>query len=274
MSSLKECEGAWDTQNLMQSKVIGFIACVFIRTQINQSFWTDFCAGLLLASNPKMPEGVLDLESQFWPGTCNLFLCRENSKLLYKTEDKWNQFINKSTPTHSIFPGRLFPLGLAFVQQCSAFLGLKKNPCTWHLWPFGKIYPSQQARSPALLPALLSQNQQQPLLAPTKTAFTPGLLAGSEQEPPSCQAPRSWHGGHIHKIHQVFGRSTHISENMDIRQCPLTKCFSPFPSILSKRTECPGHSRDTQRSSVQRCSKAQRERWAGSCSCLDTDFLP
>lgn len=78
-----------DTQNLMQSKVTWFIACVFIiRTQINQSFWTDFCPGVLLASNPKIPEGVLDLKSQFWAGTCNPFLHRENSELLYRIEHK------------------------------------------------------------------------------------------------------------------------------------------------------------------------------------------
>lgn len=154
-------------------------------------------------------------------------------------------------------------------MQCLS--GTEKNACTQHLRPLGKIYPSHHTSSPAkyLLPALLSQRQQQPLLVFTriKVAFTPGLLAGSEQQPPSCQAPRSWHHGHVHKIHKVFGRSTHIPENMDIRQRPPTKCFSPFPSILSKRIQCPGHSghyspcaaQDTQRSSVQRCPKAQSE---------------
>lgn len=155
-------------------------------------------------------------------------------------------------------------------MQCLS--GTEKHPCTQHLWSFGKIYPSHQASSPAkyLLPDLLSQKQQQPLLVLVriKAAFTPGLLAGSEQQPPSCQAPRSWHHGHGHKIHHVFGRSTHIPENMDIWQRPLTKYFSPFSSILSKRIQCPGHSgqhspcaaQDPQRGSVQRCSKAQSER--------------
>lgn len=165
-------------------------------------------------------------------------------------------------------------------MQCLS--GTEKKPCTQHLWPFGKIYPSHQAISPAeyLLPALLSQKQQQPLLVliRIKAAFTPGLQAGSEQPPLSCQARRSWHHGHVHKIHQVFGRSTHISENMDKRQHPLVKCFSPFSSILSKRIQCPGHSGhyspcaawDTQR----RCSKAQSECWVGSMQFwLDTDFL-
>lgn len=33
-----------------------------------------------------------------------------------------------SSYTQSVFPGRYFPLGLALVQQCNAFLGLIKTP--------------------------------------------------------------------------------------------------------------------------------------------------
>lgn len=143
------------------------------------------------------------------------------------------------------------------------------------------MYPSHQASSPAkyLLPALLSQKQQPPLLViiRIKAAFTPGLLAGSEQQPPSCQTPRSCCHGHVHKIHQVSGRSTHIP----IRQRPLTKCFRLFSSMLSKRIQCPGHSghyspcaaQDSQGNSVQRCSKAQSEHWVGSMQLVGHRFL-
>lgn len=42
-----------------------------------------------------------------------------------------------SSYTHSVFPGRFFPSALAFVQQHSAFLGLKVL-CTQHLGLLGK----------------------------------------------------------------------------------------------------------------------------------------
>lgn len=160
----------------------------------------------------------------------------------------------------------------------------EKKPCTQHLRPFGKIYPSHQASSPAkyLLLVLISQKQQQPLLVLTriKAAFTPGFLAGSEQQPPSCQPPRSWHRGHVHKIHQVSGRSIHIPENMDIRQRPY-KMFQSFlfypeqDNAVSRPlwTLQPLCSLDTQRGSVQRCSKAQSERWAGSMQLVGQGFL-